>query len=113
MHELSIATRMVDIVEKVLDENCATRVGKVTVEIGRLSGIDRSSLEFCFNAIIGGTRLEGASLVVEEKQPTALCRKCGQEYQVSLDDFRCKNCGSAEFDVLSGTDISIREVEVE
>lgn len=113
MHELSIATRIVDIVGRVVEENHATRVGSVTVEVGRLSGIDRSSLEFCFQAITGGTILEGASLVVEERLPRARCRKCGCEYEVSLDDFRCKTCGSSDFDVLSGMDISIKEVEVE
>lgn len=113
MHELSIATRIVDIVGKVVEEHRATRVGSVTVEVGRLSGIDRSSLEFCFTAITAGTRLEGASLRVEEKLPRARCRTCGCEYEVRLDDFRCKACGSSDFDVLSGMDISVKEVEVE
>jgi hydrogenase nickel incorporation protein HypA/HybF len=113
MHELGIATRIAGVVNRVMEEHGATRVGSVTVEVGLLSGIDKPSLEFCFEAIGKGTKLEGARLVVEEKQPVARCRKCGGEYQVSMDDFRCKLCGSAEFDVLSGTDICIKEVEVE
>ena len=96
-----------------MEENRASKVGSVTVEVGLLSGIDRSSLEFCFGALAKDTKIEGARLVVEEAKPVAKCRKCGAEYQVSMDDFRCKACGSAEFDVLSGMDISIKEVEVE
>jgi hydrogenase nickel incorporation protein HypA/HybF len=113
LHELSIATRIADIVSKVMDENSATRAGAVTVEIGRLAGVERSSLEFSFEAITRGTRLEGSHLVVEEIMPRAKCRSCGGEYQVSLDDFRCKTCGSSEFDVLAGMDVSVRDVEVE
>jgi hydrogenase nickel incorporation protein HypA/HybF len=113
LHELSIATRIADIVIKVMDENSATRAGTIRVEIGRLAGVDRSSLEFSFEAVTRGTRLEGARLEIEDIMPRAKCRSCGGEYQVSLDDFRCKACGSSEFDVLAGTDISIRDVEVE
>jgi hydrogenase nickel incorporation protein HypA/HybF len=113
MHELGIATRIIDIVKKVREENGARKVGAVTVEIGQLAGVDRSSLEFCFDAITRGTDLEGARLVVDEKPPRARCRSCGAEYDVSLDDFRCKTCRSTEFDVLAGMDISIKEVEVE
>ncbi|MFH1220950.1 MAG: hydrogenase maturation nickel metallochaperone HypA [Candidatus Eisenbacteria bacterium] len=113
MHELSIATRIVDIVTRVMEENSAREVGAVTVEIGPLSGVDRSSLEFCFTALAKGTKLEKAHLKIEEISPRAKCRKCASEYEVSLDDFRCKACGSSNFEVLSGTDITVREVEVE
>jgi len=113
MHELGIATRIMGIVTRVMEENRAEKVGSVTVEVGLLSGIDRSSLEFCFQALAKGTKLEGSHLIVEEKRPVARCRKCTSEYEVSMDDFRCKVCGSTEFDVLSGADISVKEMEVE
>ena len=51
MHELGIATQIVDVVTRVKEENSADRVGLITVEIGLLSGVERSSLEFCFEAI--------------------------------------------------------------
>jgi hydrogenase nickel incorporation protein HypA/HybF len=113
VHELGIATRIVDIVKKVMDDHEASVAGAVTVDLGALSGVDKSSLEFCFDALVKGTRLEGAHLKIEETRPRARCRACGGEYEVSLDDFRCKTCGSSDFDVIAGTDISIREVEVE
>ena len=113
MHELGIATRIVDIVKKVMDDQGAAVVGAVTVDLGALSGVDRSSLEFCFDAITKGTPLEGAHLKIEVIRPRARCKSCGADYEVSLDDFRCKVCGSSDFDVVAGTDISIREVEVE
>jgi hydrogenase nickel incorporation protein HypA/HybF len=113
VHELGIATRIVDIVKKVMDDQGAAVVGAVTVDLGALSGVDRSSLEFCFDALTKGTPLEGAHLKVEETKPRASCKACGTNYEISLDDFRCKACGSSDFDVVAGTDISIREVEVE
>ena len=113
MHELSVATQIADLVTRVMEDNSAERVGEVAVEIGTLSCIDPDSLTFCFEAITKGTRLENARLKIEEIKPRAKCRACHAEYEVSWDDFRCKACGSSEFDILVGSDISVREVEVE
>jgi hydrogenase nickel incorporation protein HypA/HybF len=100
-------------VTRVMEENSASKVGEVTVEIGRLSCIDPDSLAFCFGAVTKGTRLENARLKIEEIKPRARCRVCNEEYEVRWDDFRCRACGSSEFDVLVGSDVSVREVEVE
>ncbi len=113
MHELGVATQIVDIVTRVVEEHSATKVGEITVDVGTLSCIDASSLEFCFEAITKGTQLEEAHLKIEKITPKARCRSCGREYEVSLDDFRCKLCGSSDFNVLVGSEISIRQVEVE
>jgi hydrogenase nickel incorporation protein HypA/HybF len=113
MHELGVATQIVELVTRVMEENAAERVGIVSVEVGTLSCIDPDSLTFCFEAITKGTRLENARLKIEEIKPRARCRVCNEEYEVRWDDFRCKACGSSKFDVLVGSDISVREVEVE
>jgi hydrogenase nickel incorporation protein HypA/HybF len=113
VHELGVATQIAELVTRVMDENSAKRVGEVKVEVGTLSCIDPDSLTFCFEAITKGTRLEEARLKIEELRPRARCRACNEEYEVSWDDFRCKACGSSEFDVLVGSDISVKEVEVE
>ncbi len=113
MHELGVATQIAELVTRVMEDNSARKAGEVTVEIGTLSCIDPDSLTFCFEAITKGTRLENARLKMVEIKPRARCRACSQEYEVRLDDFRCKACGSSEFDVLVGSDISVKEVEVE
>lgn len=112
MHELGVATQIANLVNRVMDENSACKVGEITVEIGTLSCVDPDSLEFCFQAITSGTRLEKARLKIEEIRPRAKCRICSEEYEVRWDDFRCTSCGSTEFDVLVGSDVSVREVEV-
>ena len=113
MHELDIATRVVEIVRKAAKGGSAGRVATVTVQVGRLSGVDPASLEFCFGAITKGTELESARLVVEEESPRAVCRRCGTVYDASPSDFRCNACGSAGFDIVSGMDVYVRQMEVE
>jgi hydrogenase nickel incorporation protein HypA/HybF len=113
MHELGVATEIVDLVTRVMDENSARKVGEIAVEVGTLSCVDPGSLEFCFQAITKGTRLENARLKIKEIKPRARCRVCKEEYEVRWDDFRCRSCGAADFDLLIGREISVREVEVE
>ncbi len=113
MHELSIATRIMEIVEEVMKEHSAKRVGEITVEVGSLSCIDPSSLEFCFEAIVAGSPLEGAKLRIDRRQAMAKCKRCGREYQVGDIDFSCTSCGSQDFEITSGTDVFIKQVEVE
>jgi hydrogenase nickel incorporation protein HypA/HybF len=113
MHELGIATDIVGVVTRVAEEHEARRVGEVVVEVGVLSGVERESLEFCFEAITRGTRLEGSHLKVVEIKPRARCDECGREYEVRMDNFHCPHCRSRRFEILIGSDISIKEVEVE
>ncbi len=113
MHELGIATQIAETVRKVMEEHNARRVGEITVEIGGLAGVDKDSLEFCFDAIIGGTPLEGAHLKIMEVRPEAHCKKCGREYVINIQDFSCPGCGARDFEVIGGTDICIKQVEVE
>jgi hydrogenase nickel incorporation protein HypA/HybF len=113
VHELGVANQIADLVTRVMEENGARKVGEISVEIGTLSCVDPESLEFCFEAITKGTPLEDARLKIEEVKPRAKCRQCDLEYEVRWDDFRCRACGSSEFDVLVGSEISVKEVEVE
>jgi hydrogenase nickel incorporation protein HypA/HybF len=113
MHELGVATQIANMVTAVVKEHSATKAGEIRLEIGVLSCIDADSLEFCFEAITKGTELEGARLKIDRIEPRAKCRSCGAEYTVRMDDFRCKGCGSGDFDMIAGRDIRVKEVEVE
>ena len=55
MHELSIAS---NIVEFVAQAAAGRRVRRVTLEIGRLSGVSPDALAFCFPGVARGTDAE-------------------------------------------------------
>jgi hydrogenase nickel incorporation protein HypA/HybF len=113
VHELGIATDIIRVVTRVADEHDAKKVGGVVVEVGLLAGVDKASLEFCFEAITRGTRLDGAHLKVMEVKPRARCKACEKEYEVRMDNFLCPHCDSKDFELLIGSEICIKEVEVE
>ncbi|MBP2320045.1 hydrogenase nickel incorporation protein HypA/HybF [Kibdelosporangium banguiense] len=109
MHELSITQSIVsDIAEKLGD----TRVTKVTLLIGRLSGVVVDSIRFCFDLVAEGTTLEGAELVVHEPLGQVRCPSCQIQFETSDPIVLCPDCGTSEVTVLAGRELRIKSVEV-
>jgi hydrogenase nickel incorporation protein HypA/HybF len=109
VHELSITQAIVD---SVVERMGATPIARVTVHIGRLSGVVVDSVRFCFDLVADGTPLAGAELVVVEPAGHARCRDCSCEFDADDPILLCPGCGSAWVDVLSGREMLIRSVEV-
>ena len=77
MHELALTQ---SIVETVAEHAQGRRVRRVTLEIGRLAGVEMDSLRFCFELATEGTALEGAALDIREIEGRVLCKACGREF---------------------------------
>jgi hydrogenase nickel incorporation protein HypA/HybF len=112
MHEMSIAQSIVEIVEDVLDERGNPCVEKVFVAVGRMAGVVPESLEFSFEAITAGTRLEGAELVIDHIPVRARCESCGHAFEVESYVFRCERCEGTALDIVNGDELAVREIEV-
>jgi hydrogenase nickel incorporation protein HypA/HybF len=61
MHELALTREIVAIVCGAAHDR---RVHKVTLEIGRRSGVMPEAIEFCFEAVAQGTLAAGAQLAI-------------------------------------------------
>ena len=57
MHELGITRNIVAIVEEAAK---GAACGRVTLEVGELSGVMSEAIAFCFDVVTAGTALEGA-----------------------------------------------------
>jgi hydrogenase nickel incorporation protein HypA/HybF len=108
MHELAL---MESIVATVEEKVRPARVACVRLQIGRLAGAFPDALRFCFDVCARGTTLEGATLEIDEIEGRARCRRCDAEVVMASFLDLCR-CGSAELEVLAGTELRIKEVEV-
>src|SRR5215472_18691635 len=87
MHEMGIASSILEAVHQELrlyPEHRAVRVG---VRIGEFAGVDAASLQFCFEALVKGTELEPLELEIDWRR--AETGKPGDELDLSyleLDD---------------------------
>jgi len=66
MHEMGIATSVIEAVRVEAARRPGARVTKVGLRIGEFSGVDRDSLSFCFEALVKDTDLESAVLAIED-----------------------------------------------
>ena len=113
MHELSLACRLIEEAEKVLEAEQAGRVTCVTVGIGKLSGVEIDAFEFAFPMAAKGSRLETATLVVHDLPIRVQCRICEKESNPDFPRCVCTHCGSEEIELLGGREFNIESMEIE
>jgi hydrogenase nickel incorporation protein HypA/HybF len=67
MHELSIAMRLVELVEEQLAADPQANVTTVDIRIGVLSSVVPEALEFVWGPATQGSRLQGAELRIQRQ----------------------------------------------
>ena len=112
MHELSIASSLVEMVSEHAVRGAAARVRTIHIRLGELSGF-RRALYFCFDRVSEGTVCEGARLVIEDVPLTVHCDHCeaikrpGARY-----NFRCPTCGMPTPKVVTGREMQVTAIEL-
>lgn len=110
MHELSMTRNVVAIVSERAQ---GQKVVRVTLEVGRLSGLAADAIRFCFDVCNKGTPVEGARLEIVEIEGRGRCSACGAEPLMQVPLGRCPVCRAPTLRMIAGTELKIREMEVE
>lgn len=108
MHELAITE---SIVAAIVERVEGSRVDKVTLVIGELSGVEADSVRFCFEVCTKDTLLEGATLEILDVPGRAWCGGCQAEIALHEPIPLCE-CGSTDIEILGGQELTIKQVEV-
>ncbi len=112
MHELSIASSILDLVRQHVPDGRLSDVRAIEVRVGRLSGVVGDSLAFSFEALVRDTELSGAELVIEDVPLRCRCRSCRAEFELIDPIFSCSSCGQPGLEVLSGTELQVVQIEL-
>ena len=113
MHEMALAMGILQIVEESARTQPFRRVRTVVVEIGELSAVEASALCFCFDAVTHGTLAEGAALDVIAISGQGLCFNCGKTVHLAALYDPCPDCGGYPVQATAGTEMRVKELEVE
>lgn len=113
MHEYSIVQSLIDSCEEHVKANCATKVTKVVVKIGVLSGVEPHLLEEAFNMFKEESICEGAEFVMNIQKVKIYCDSCELETELEKNEFVCPKCSSYEIKVLDGEDMFLMQLELE
>ncbi len=109
MHELGITRNIVAI---VAEHAAGRKVSRVTLDVGRLSGVMSDAIRFSFDVVAQGTPLEGARLDIRDIEGRGRCRQCNREFETPTLFSPCP-CGSRDVERLSGEELKVREFEYE
>jgi hydrogenase nickel incorporation protein HypA/HybF len=108
VHELGIARNIVAIVSEAAN---GRPVHRVTLEIGKLSGVMADAIRFCFDIVTEGTALHGATLEILEPAGRASCRGCQREFETTTLAATCA-CGARDLIYLQGEELKIKTMEL-
>ena len=113
MHEMSICEGILQVLETSSAEKNFTRVKKVFVEVGPLSGVEVDALRFSFDVVMKGSLADNSVLEIIETDAKAWCLNCNELVTISQRYDDCPQCGSAQIQVTSGDELAIKELEVD
>ena len=113
MHELSIATRVVDLATEHCRAAGADRVAAVTLRIGRLACVHEDALRFSFDLVREATPLAAATLRVIDVPVAIWCPTCRAEVELpGIQSFACPVCGTKSGDIRRGRELDLESIEL-
>ncbi len=113
MHELSIVQNILEIAESEARKNNATKIIKVWLKIGEMSGVVADSITFCFETLKSNTIARDAELLIDHIPLAGNCKNCGNNFQISNYIFKCNTCNNTDIEIISGRELFVDELEVE
>lgn len=112
MHEYSIVSSMISLCEKQALEAKAKEIKSVTIQIGKLSGVEAHFMENCFDYFKEDTICKNAKLNMKIVDIKIECKECSEQTIVTNNNYLCPKCNSKETSLISGKELFIESIEI-
>jgi hydrogenase nickel incorporation protein HypA/HybF len=113
MHEYSIVQSLLNLCEDNAKANSATKVNKVIVKIGKLSGVEPHLLEVAFDTFKDSTMCKNSTLEMVIQDIVIECKECNKTSTLSENNFCCPECESYDIEIKDGEDMFLMSLEME
>ncbi len=110
LHELGVIIEIINQVELVAKENSVEKIQALVLQIGELSSMIPEYMRKLYPAAVGGTILEDSQLEIEIIPANGRCKSCRGIFNLIKARSTCPDCGSVEFELLSGKEFYIKEI---
>lgn len=112
MHEMSLAGGVLKLVEDAAARERFSRVQRLRLAAGALSGVEVHALRFALDAIAPGTCLEGAEILIDEPPGQAWCMRCCATVAIASRADACPRCGGWQLQPTGGTGLDVTDLLV-
>ena len=114
MHEMGIVLHLAKTLDETAAEEQLTKIGKVVLQVGEVSGIMTDLFVDCWNYFKGRHDvLKDSELVLETIPAVTYCDHCKGTYETVKYGKECPYCHSGETWLLRGSECIIKEIEAE
>ena len=114
MHEMGIIINLAETLDDTAREEGLTKIARVTLQVGEVSGIMTDLFEDCWNYFKKKhTVLSESKLVLETIPAVTYCSSCEKAYETVKYGRECPYCHSGETWLVQGNECVIKEIEAE
>ena len=111
MHEIGTLYKVVETAESYAEQNRATQVLSITLDVGELSGMLPYFFESYYPIVIQNhPLLHGSKLILQTTPGIGHCNACGENYNVAKHEGECPCCGSRDKRILTGRSLFIKDI---
>jgi len=111
MHELALSEQIVQTALGACGHR-GDRMTAVAVQVGALSSVSLSALEFCLRTVLDSHGLQHTEAQISWVPARVHCT-CGHEYETEDMFAPCPRCGAYTREIIEGSDVIIQHIEVE
>jgi len=113
VHEFAITQSILNIVLDEAKAAQASKITKINLVIGELSGVVSDSVQFYFDFLKKDNAAEGATIDFKQVPAEFRCRDCSTSFNPKDSLWICPDCQSSSIEVISGRNCYIESIEVE
>ncbi len=112
MHEFSVANHLLELCLKNARENSATTISRVTIKIGKLSGVEPHFLQNAFDVLKDKTIAQAAVLDIIHQDVVIHCIDCVKDFTLKENEFSCPECSGVNINVIDGEEMFLMTMEL-
>lgn len=122
MHEISLATKVIEIVEDSIRGQNVEKVTKIEVELGEFSSVTPEQFKTVFEMVAQDTIAQNAELKILLKPGRIRCLQCEYEGKAkSIQNHNhkhmlmveCPMCNSTSMEILEGKGLRVKNIKAE
>jgi hydrogenase nickel incorporation protein HypA/HybF len=115
MHELAVTKSILKLALDHAAQNGGMEIVSIHLTIGEMRNLEESWIQRYFDYISKGTIAEKAVIKVRKIPVAFLCKDCGQQFTADIKEDKkilCSHCGSFEYDLVTGRELIVEQLEV-
>lgn len=112
MHEVSLMESVVALATQHAQQQQATRVHRIALNVGLGSGVVPEALEFAFEIVAQQTSAASAVLELHLIPVQCFCSHCQLPFQPEGSFYECPHCHQLSWRVLQGETLELASLEV-